>query len=418
MAKAKNIQQITLTAVCVAVLAACGGGGGSSGSPNTSSTDTGAYVEEAKAANKVRLQIEAIGAADTLEVGDVAAVQAAVDAYNALSPLEKRLVPAPSLKALEDMAAAINTNAQTAADISAQLLKLPAAADVDTDAEEAQVNNARNAYDKLTDAQKTWVSPAALQHLVAIESDIRTNIASAEAFADAVAALPANDQLTKTAAKQVEMVDVAYKKLSSAQKSRVAAAALDVLANKQAAVAANEKAAADVQKKVAALPKGADIDTDAEVQALNAAMNAYNSMNDAQKSWVDAATVANLQAISTGAIFDSEATRMAARKPETPLHTSFISSNTAQQHNPHMQLRLVDGQPALLDTQIGLIRSLVISPNAPVVVDGAVLSSNNPVGYLTPYSASTKASSAGTTQENIQGRCTPRRVFQRENLAG
>ena len=412
MAKAKNIQQITLTAVCVAVLAACGGGGGSSGSPNTSSTDTGAYVEEAKAANKVRLQIEAIGAADTLEVGDVAAVQAAVDAYNALSPLEKRLVPAPSLKALEDMAAAINTNAQTAADISAQLLKLPAAADVDTDAEEAQVNNARNAYDKLTDAQKTWVSPAALQHLVAIESDIRTNIASAEAFADAVAALPANDQLTKTAAKQVEMVDVAYKKLSSAQKSRVAAAALDVLANKQAAVAANEKAAADVQKKVAALPKGADIDTDAEVQALNAAMNAYNGMNDAQKSWVDAATVANLQAISTGAIFDSEATRMAARKPETPLHTSFISSNTAQQHNPHMQLRLVDGQPALLDTQIGLIRSLVISPNAPVVVDGAVLSSNNPVGYLTPYSATTKASSAGTTQENIQGLTgAPRGVY-------
>ena len=398
--------------MCVAVLAACGGGGGSSGSPNTSSTDTGAYVEEAKAANKVRLQIEAIGAADTLEVGDVAAVQAAVDAYNALSPLEKRLVPAPSLKALEDMAAAINTNAQTAADISAQLLKLPAAADVDTDAEEAQVNNARNAYDKLTDAQKTWVSPAALQHLVAIESDIRTNIASAEAFADAVAALPANDQLTKTAAKQVEMVDVAYKKLSSAQKSRVAAAALDVLANKQAAVAANEKAAADVQKKVAALPKGADIDTDAEVQALNAAMNAYNSMNDAQKSWVDAATVANLQAISTGAIFDSEATRMAARKPETPLHTSFISSNTAQQHNPHMQLRLVDGQPALLDTQIGLIRSLVISPNAPVVVDGAVLSSNNPVGYLTPYSATTKASSAGTTQENIQGLTgAPRGVY-------
>lgn len=412
MAKAKNIQQITLTAVCVAVLAACGGGGGSSGSPNTSSTDTGAYVEEAKAANKVRLQIEAIGAADTLEVGDVAAVQAAVDAYNALSPLEKRLVPAPSLKALEDMAAAINTNAQTAADISAQLLKLPAAADVDTDAEEAQVNNARNAYDKLTDAQKTWVSPAALQHLVAIESDIRTNIASAEAFADAVAALPANDQLTKTAAKQVEMVDAAYKKMSSAQKNRVSAATLDVLANKQAAVAANEKAAADLQKSVAALPKGADIDTDAEVQALNAAMNAYNGMNDAQKSWVDAATVANLQAISTGAIFDSEATRMAALNLPTPLHTSFISSGTAQQHNPHMQLRLIDGKPALVDTQIGLIRSLVISPNAPVIVDGAVLSSDNEVGYLTPYSATTKASSAGTTQENIQSLTgAPRGVY-------
>ena len=85
----------------------------------------------------------------------------------------------------------------------------------------------------------------------------------------------------------------------------------------------------------------------------------------------------------------------------TPLHTSFISSNTAQQHNPHMQLRLVDGQPALLDTQIGLIRSLVISPNAPVVVDGAVLSSDNSVGYRTPHSATTKASSVGTTLEDI-----------------
>ena len=51
MAKAKNIQKIALTAVCMAVLAACGGGGGS-GAPNTSSTDTNAYAEEAAAANK------------------------------------------------------------------------------------------------------------------------------------------------------------------------------------------------------------------------------------------------------------------------------------------------------------------------------------------------------------------------------
>ena len=146
MAKAKNIQQITLTAVCVAVLAACGGGGGSSGSPNTSSTDTGAYVEEAKAANKVRLQIEAIGAADTLEVGDVAAVQRAVDAFNNLNDLEKNLVPLASRNALKAMVTTINTNAQTAAEISAQLLKLPAAADVDTAAEEAQVSDARAAH--------------------------------------------------------------------------------------------------------------------------------------------------------------------------------------------------------------------------------------------------------------------------------
>ena len=113
-----------------------GGGGGSSGSPNTSSTDTGAYVEEAKAANKVRLQIEAIGAADTLEVGDVAAVQRAEDAFNNLNDLEKNLVPLASRNALKAMVTTINTNAQTAENIAEQFSKLPATAD--TEAEKAQ----------------------------------------------------------------------------------------------------------------------------------------------------------------------------------------------------------------------------------------------------------------------------------------
>ena len=156
MAKAKNIQQITLTAVCVAVLAACGGGGGSSGSPNTSSTDTGAYVEEAKAANKVRLQIEAIGAADTLEVGDVAAVQRAEDAFNNLNDLEKNLVPLASRDALKAMVTTINTNAQTAENIAEQFSKLPATAD--TEAEKAQAAGVAAAYNALSDAQKTWFS--------------------------------------------------------------------------------------------------------------------------------------------------------------------------------------------------------------------------------------------------------------------
>jgi hypothetical protein len=277
MAKAKNIQQITLTAVCVAVLAACGGGGGSSGSPNTSSTDTGAYVEEAKAANKVRLQIEAIGAADTLEVGDVAAVQRAVDAFNNLNDLEKNLVPLASRNALKAMVTTINTNAQTAENIAEQFSKLPATAD--TEAEKAQAAGVAAAYNALSDAQKTWFSATLKARLDALSQD-----------------------------------------------------------------------------------------------------TAPDSGNGSTSGSNDSLPPLNLP---------------------TPLHTSFISSNTAQQHNPHMQLRLVDGQPALLDTQIGLIRSLILVKNDQVILDGAVLSSNNELGYLTPYSASTKASSAGNTEENI-----------------
>ena len=240
MAKAKNIQQIALTAVCVAVLAACGGGGGSSGSPNTSSTDTGAYVEEAKAASKVKQQIDTIGAVDKLEVGDVAAVQGAVDAYNNLNDLEKSLIPAASRNALNAMVTAINSNAQTAENIAEQLPKLPATAD--TEAEKAQAAGVAAAYNALSDAQKTWFSATLKARLDALSQNTIPDSGNGSTAGNSDSLPPLN------------------------------------------------------------LP--------------------------------------------------------------TPLHTSFISSNTAQQHNPHMQLRIVDGEPALVDTQIGLIRSLVISPNA------------------------------------------------------
>ena len=106
-----------------------------------------------KAANKVRLQIEAIGAADTLEVGDVAAVQRAVDAFNNLNDLEKNLVPLASRDALKAMVTTINTNAQTAENIAEQFSKLPATAD--TEAEKAQAAGVAAAYNALSDAQKT-----------------------------------------------------------------------------------------------------------------------------------------------------------------------------------------------------------------------------------------------------------------------
>ncbi|QMT36775.1 transferrin-binding protein-like solute binding protein [Neisseria wadsworthii] len=91
----------------------------------------------------------------------------------------------------------------------------------------------------------------------------------------------------------------------------------------------------------------------------------------------------------------------------TPLHTSFISSTTAQQNNPHIQLRTVDGKPALRDDQIGLIRDLETSPNAPVVVDGVVLNNTTTNGnatevrFTTPASSITKAFSGGISREDV-----------------
>ncbi|OSI20345.1 transferrin-binding protein-like solute binding protein [Neisseria dumasiana] len=164
-----------------------------------------------------------------------------------------------------------------------------------------------------------------------------------------------------------------------------------------------------------------------DAQSIKNAQKAYNSLNDSQKALISKQTVEKLEAALAalaGLSNDSNPADPANPQPDhtseikdnkslaplnkpAPLHTSFISSSGAQQHNPHLQLRQVDGKPAFVDNQIGLIRSLLLNKNDEVVLDGAVLTNraeNNPatqVNYLTPESSITKYTSAGSTQENI-----------------
>ena len=89
------------------------------------------------------------------------------------------------------------------------------------------------------------------------------------------------------------------------------------------------------------------------------------------------------------------------------MHTAFISSKGAQQHNPHTQLRDVDGRVAngalaLVDTQIGLIKSLVVNPNAPVVIDTGVATNTGGSGatqvtFAEQNTAIAKSSSTATS---------------------
>ncbi|OSI15263.1 transferrin-binding protein-like solute binding protein [Neisseria dumasiana] len=164
-----------------------------------------------------------------------------------------------------------------------------------------------------------------------------------------------------------------------------------------------------------------------DAQSIKNAQKAYNSLNDSQKALISKQTVEKLEAALAalaGLSNDSNPADPANPQPDhtseikdnkslaplnkpAPLHTSFISSSGAQQHNPHLQLRQVDGKPAFVDNQIGLIRSLLLNKNDEVVLDGAVLTNraeNNPatqVEFLTPDSSITKYTPAGSTKENI-----------------
>lgn len=143
------------------------------------------------------------------------------------------------------------------------------------------------------------------------------------------------------------------------------------------------------------------------IEKLEAALNALAGLN-ANGSNPDAPTTDNAtpNGNNNSAEIKDDKSLEPLNKP-APVHTSFISSDGAQQHNPHLQLRQVDGKPAFVDNQIGLIRNLDLKKNDKVILDGAVLTNfaeNNPaiqVNYLTPESSITKYTSAGPTKENI-----------------
>ena len=98
----------------------------------------------------------------------------------------------------------------------------------------------------------------------------------------------------------------------------------------------------------------------------------------------------------------------------TPLHTSFISSATAQQGNPNAQLRLTrtaDGKDYTGDfyltdskenNQNGLISSLDFKNNDEVKLDGVVIANKNAaqVNWTTPYSLIMKVFSGGNTKSD------------------
>lgn len=98
----------------------------------------------------------------------------------------------------------------------------------------------------------------------------------------------------------------------------------------------------------------------------------------------------------------------------TPLHTSFISSATAQQGNPNAQLRLTrtaDGKEYTGDfyltdskenNQNGLISSLDFKNNDEVKLDGVVIANKNAaqVNWTTPYSLIMKVFSGGNTKSD------------------
>ena len=386
-----KIKTIVFAAISAAVLSACGGGGG--GSPSTQ------LVNNAQNASSVTKEIEGLPTAETLTISDKAKLEHAKDAYNKLS--DKSMVSQASVDKLNALIDAYNSNVQLAQNITVAIAKLPS--DISKSGE-AVVASVRSQYDALTENQKTWVEASSVSALEKAESAVKTNEKLAESVQANIAALPS--EIAKADAAKVTAARKNLTDLTDAQETWVEADSVSALKKAEATVAANQTKAAKVAEQISALPaNGLDIDTDKEIAAYTAAKKAFDDLSDSEETWVDSAATQKLAEVGKTVILDNDS--LPALNLPTPLHTSFISSAGAQQNNPNVQLRNIDGKPEFTYDQGGLISSLEFNPNDEVKLDGIIIANNTDggsatqVSFTTPASMIVKAYSGGISKEDV-----------------
>lgn len=161
---------------------------------------------------------------------------------------------------------------------------------------EPAISEAQEAYDKLTDIQKGYVSEDTQKILSEAHEKLArlkqqaTDQAAAKAVSDQIAALPEADKVTLEDKEAVEAARGAYNALTEAQQKLVSnieklEAAEAQITKLEAQQAEDQKAAQAVSDQIAALPE-TDKVTLEDKEAVEAARKAYDSLSVAQRSYV------------------------------------------------------------------------------------------------------------------------------------
>ncbi len=245
-------------------------------------------------AQAVKDLIEAIPAEITLEDACVNAVQAARDAYNALSDAAKGALDAATGQKLNQAITDYTALIQAEADkVIAKINNIPTTIELKL-ATRDSINNARAAYDALNAAQQALVSNIdvltnAEAALAALNPGVppATPLDSAQAVKDLIDAIPTPVEYP-TSGPAIAAALVAYQQLSDAAKG-----ALDDADVQKMTDAATQYAALDAIAAIEAIPT--EIVYDPAVKAaIESAREKYDALIDASKALVDDEVVAKL----------------------------------------------------------------------------------------------------------------------------
>ncbi|MBQ7149252.1 MAG: hypothetical protein IJR96_10960 [Pseudobutyrivibrio sp.] len=221
---------------------------------------------------EIALAIAELPDADKVTGTDKATIEAASANYKKLTNEQRTKIGDVAATKLEAVEAAL------------KIAELPEENAVTTTNKEA-IEVAREAYDKLSDAQKSQVGETFKSKLEANEVALAKKL---------IEAIPDPGEITTGDTEKVVAAKTAYDKLSDAQKENISEAEKDKIAAAEQAIK-DTAAAQTAIDKLNALPAAADI-TAANRDTIVAARAAYDALSDEQKAKVTADTLNKLTA--------------------------------------------------------------------------------------------------------------------------
>jgi len=256
-------------------------------------------LEEAESVLEVVIvddEIEKLPSVDEITLDSKDAIDEAREAYEALSDDQKAKVPAETLDKLEEAeqkyAEVKDADDTQKAGVASDVIeKLPEVKDVTLDDKEA-IEEAREAYDALTDDQKAKVPAETLEKLEAAEKEIDDIETSNEAI-DTINTLPTVDDITIRNKKAVEEARKEYEALSPEAKEKVPAETLEKLEAAENEIEAIETSSA-ANRQLYDLP-GSNAVVLSDEESIKAAREAYDALSDDAKAKVDPQNLARLE---------------------------------------------------------------------------------------------------------------------------
>ena len=233
--------------------------------------------------------INALPDAESVTLADAEQIEAARQAYDALTDEQKGYIDADTLKKLTDAEQKI-ANIEAANAVTEKIINLPANDEM-TIEDKDDVDAANAAYNALTDDQKDLIDDGIYEKLSGALYMMEC-IVAADEITTRINNLPAADELTLN---DKETVDGIRNDLDTFDDTALGLVDDEVISKLEAAEAkiADLEAAKAVDDQVNALPETISLDDQEDVEA---AREAYEALTDDQKGYVEPETLTKLTA--------------------------------------------------------------------------------------------------------------------------